>query len=602
MTGGYLHGLDVSLSPGLNVVIGPRGAGKTALLELLRHALGAQHPDQSVTARRTRAAFLEAVLGAGEVVVDVESDDGGRHLVVDAQGAGQRVDLSGSVVVLGQNELEEIASDAPSRLNLLDLRTGLRVVSVESPERATASALTTQLFRVRAELEERREEAGKRVRLMADRALLASQEAVLLGRRGDELAARRDQLRVAEESLIQSGQDLDRAVALRAEVKEEFAVAAGQLERLTMIANRGAGLSDGTLLQSATNLAAGLAAELERAVRGLGLLSDQLRELNVSARHSAAPIREELEAAEAGLGQITGQLRNIDAELRSLDENDTRVAELEHMEAGLRERRSAALDQADHADEVAYQERAEVARSATAQVGDNVVVVVDHLADTSAFKAFLLGALKGTSTRTTSIDALAERVLPRQLLELIESRDAGGLAAVTGLGSDRAAKLIANLDDGDLLAGLARVRLMDLVDFRLRDGVVDKSVDELSTGQKCSVTLPIVMSERERSLILDQPEDHLDNAFLVANVVSALIARTSGGAQTIVATHNANIPVLGSASAVIVLASDGSVGRVEVDGPYDDDLVVDRITQLMEGGRDAFARRSSFYAEHGGRT
>ncbi|MDP9164504.1 MAG: ABC transporter ATP-binding protein, partial [Actinomycetota bacterium] len=306
------------------------------------------------------------------------------------------------------------------------------------------------------------------------------------------------------------------------------------------------------------------------------------------------------EEAEAGLGQITGQLRNIDAELRSLEENDARIRELAEEDQALQRRRSVALDRADHADESAFHRRAEVARSVTSQASAHVVVIVEHLADTAAFKSLLLAVLKGTSTRTTTIDALAERVLPRQLLELAESRDADGLAAVCGLGVDRARKLITHLDDRDILANLARVRLTDLVDFRLRDGAVDKSVDELSTGQKCSVTLPIVMSERERSLILDQPEDHLDNAFLVSNVLSALIARTQSGAQTIVATHNANIPVLGSAATVVVLASDGTTGRVEVRGPFDDDAIVDQITQLMEGGRDAFARRSSFYAEHGG--
>jgi ABC-type multidrug transport system ATPase subunit len=43
VTGGFLNGLDVSLAKGLNVVVGPRGAGKTTFLELLRHAVGAQH-------------------------------------------------------------------------------------------------------------------------------------------------------------------------------------------------------------------------------------------------------------------------------------------------------------------------------------------------------------------------------------------------------------------------------------------------------------------------------------------------------------------------------------------------------------------------------
>ena len=226
------------------------------------------------------------------------------------------------------------------------------------------------------------------------------------------------------------------------------------------------------------------------------------------------------------------------------------------------------------------------------------MVVVDHLADATTFRLFLQQALKGSSTRGVVIDAVAERLLPRQLLELVEARDAEGLAATSGLSLERAGKLVTNLDNRDTLAGLARVRLADMVDFRLRDGALDKSVDELSTGQKCSVTLPIVMSERDRSLMLDQPEDHLDNAFLVSNVVNGLVGRTADGSQTIVATHNANIPVLGSADNVVVLFSDGTTGAVDVQGPFDAPDVVNRITLFMEGGWDAFARRSLFYSRY----
>ena len=66
-----------------------------------------------------------------------------------------------------------------------------------------------------------------------------------------------------------------------------------------------------------------------------------------------------------------------------------------------------------------------------------------------------------------------------------------GLAAVADIAEDRAQKLIESLNDKELLQGLAHVRLTDRVDFRLRDGSMDKSVDALSTGQKCAVTMPI---------------------------------------------------------------------------------------------------------------
>ena len=238
VTGGYLHGLDVALSRGLNVVVGPRGAGKTAFLELLRHALGAEHADRQPDAERQRTSFLEAILGAGEVIVDVESDEGGRHIVVDAKGTGQRVDLSRSVVVLGQSELERIASDAPARLNLLDLRTGTVPGRREATDLEGAAQLTTVLYDIRAELEERLEEAEKRERLLADRELLASQEAALLGRRGSELAERRERLRDAEELVVGSVREYERIDLLRAELEQESTTSHQLLTRLQAFASR----------------------------------------------------------------------------------------------------------------------------------------------------------------------------------------------------------------------------------------------------------------------------------------------------------------------------------------------------------------------------
>lgn len=601
VTGGFLNGLDVSLNQGLNVVIGPRGAGKTTFLELLRHAVGAQHADQSVAAVGSRQTFLDAVLGSGEVIVDVESDEGGRHLVVDAKGGGQRLDLSRSVLVLGQNELEEIASDDLSRLNLLDLRTG---ADNEVPDKEGIERLTGEAFDLRTELDERREEAEKRERLTADRELLLSQETARLGGSTAELSEKRDLLRQAEERVISSGQELKRIEMVRGELTELLNSHQRELARLRVTVEHTTALSQlpavHNELAQATALAKNLVASLLKAQSGLDAAESEARERNISAREGAAPLREELEQAEAGLGQITAQLRNVDAALCSLDENDAAVNELNTRYQSLAKERAQMFKVIEEAEEALYQTRADVARTTTAQVSNNVVIVVDHLSDAAEFRKYLQEALRGTSTRTTLIGSVVERVLPRQLLELVENNDSTGLAAVADIAENRAQKLIENLSEREVLQRLARVSLSDRVDFRLRDGSVDKSVDSLSTGQKCAVTLPIVLSERDRTLILDQPEDHLDNAFLVTNIITGINARSESGAQTVVATHNANIPVLGSADNVIVLNSDGKVGRVGVQGAFDSESVVDKITGLMEGGREAFARRSAFYAAHGG--
>ena len=65
-------------------------------------------------------------------------------------------------------------------------------------------------------------------------------------------------------------------------------------------------------------------------------------------------------------------------------------------------------------------------------------------------------------------------------------------------------------------------------------------------GQRCTVVLPLLLAEPRESILLDQPEDHLDNAFIVDTLVTAIRERSRNG-QALVATHNANIPVLGGA-------------------------------------------------------
>ena len=136
----FLAGLDVQLSSGLNVVVGPRGVGKTTLLELIRHALGVPHADNGQA--RQRAAAIRKLLGSGEVVLDVQDNAQGLRIVVDADGNGRVSDLAEIALMLGQNELEEIASSSTSRLSLIDLRAGLRE---SSTDHSIAPELTRRL-------------------------------------------------------------------------------------------------------------------------------------------------------------------------------------------------------------------------------------------------------------------------------------------------------------------------------------------------------------------------------------------------------------------------------------------------------------------------
>jgi energy-coupling factor transporter ATP-binding protein EcfA2 len=258
------------------------------------------------------------------------------------------------------------------------------------------------------------------------------------------------------------------------------------------------------------------------------------------------------------------------------------------------------LDELEVNSEARYGRRLAVAGEVSANLSSRVTVAVEHLADSRDFKGLLMGALQGSGLRYAAIaEAFSKRLLPRQLLGLIETQDVVSAVTATQLPEERVARALDFLNQPDSLAALSTAQLEDMADFLLIDGATTKSVDELSTGQKCAVTLPILLTEHSRALVLDQPEDHLDNAYLVDNIIVGLNNRSRSGAQTIVATHNANIPVLGSAGRVLLLNSDGRRGHVSRSGPFDHPAVVEAITGLMEGGADAFRRRAEFYRTHG---
>ena len=79
-------------------------------------------------------------------------------------------------------------------------------------------------------------------------------------------------------------------------------------------------------------------------------------------------------------------------------------------------------------------------------------------------------------------------------------------------------------------------------------------------------------------------------------LISAIVRR-SGKGQVIVTTHNANVPVLGNAAEVIHLNSDGTRGYIVSEGALDNPKIIEAISTVMEGGRDAFRRRASFYEQ-----
>jgi predicted ATPase len=141
--------------------------------------------------------------------------------------------------------------------------------------------------------------------------------------------------------------------------------------------------------------------------------------------------------------------------------------------------------------------------------------------------------------------------------------------------------------------------LEDLLTFKVENKIIiqynGKSLDKHSLGQRASALILFLLAQKENDvLIIDQPEDDLDNQTIYDEVIKEL-KKIKGNMQFIFATHNANIPVLGDSEKVVSCSYDERKITVH-SGTIDNHQTQRYIVDIMEGGDEAFNRRKNIYS------
>jgi len=121
-----------------------------------------------------------------------------------------------------------------------------------------------------------------------------------------------------------------------------------------------------------------------------------------------------------------------------------------------------------------------------------------------------------------------------------------------------------------------------------------KELKHHSLGQRASALILYVLSLRQNDvIIIDQPEDDLDNQTIYDDVIK-LIREMKPSTQFIFATHNANFPILGDAEQVHACQYQDAAISVQ-SGGIDTPAIQESIISIMEGGEDAFNKRKEIY-------
>jgi PHP family Zn ribbon phosphoesterase/ABC-type lipoprotein export system ATPase subunit len=224
---------------------------------------------------------------------------------------------------------------------------------------------------------------------------------------------------------------------------------------------------------------------------------------------------------------------------------------------------------------------------------NDVRVSLKERSNKSEYIDWVNRVLKGSNVYTHDKEDISKTFNPKELAEIIRENNIDKLTEETDVSRTAAENFVEHQDVNERLTELELFKLRDEPVIELNDSGW-KELSEMSDGQQCTTLLSIAMIERDVPLIIDQPEDMLDNKFIFSEVVQ-LVRSIKHDRQIIAATHNANIPVLGDAEQIIVMDSNASNGFYRKCGSIDDNEVKELTQEILEGGPRAFERRDKKY-------
>lgn len=159
-------------------------------------------------------------------------------------------------------------------------------------------------------------------------------------------------------------------------------------------------------------------------------------------------------------------------------------------------------------------------------------------------------------------------------------------------------RLWSDKQKNDTLSSLVRIVPEDKVNIKIIESSEEIDINDGSPGQKSAAILAFILNSGDNPLIIDQPEDDLDNSLIYSLIVKS-IRRMKCKRQIIIVTHNPNIPVLGDAEGIFILDrnSDGKVTfrKEKGVGGIEEKLIREGICEIMEGGEFAFKKREEKY-------
>ena len=608
--GGFLDGTAVHLNENLNVLVGGRGTGKSTMIESIRYVLGIEPIGEE--AIRTHRGVIANVLQAGTKITlrvqsktpdvrcyTIERTVPNPPIVIDNSGEVLDIsplDVMPGVEVYGQHEISELTTSETNLTSLLERfadrdplmsrqKAQIQKELEESRRRIMGLQPMKQRLEERLEVLPSLEETQKRYKLagledrLKNKSSLVREERIFveLEERYKDFQIIKSELdeRLPVDSVFVSSKALARLpnAEILGDIEKFLGSLSKQLMEVSKNLNKVLDEADSKIEEVKTRW------DVRRNVIEENY-ERLLRTLQKSSVDGAEFIRlrQQIEA-------LRPHKRSIDSLNRFLNEH------IKHRKRLLRE-----WEDIKASDYRRYKDAAvEVTRRLTGRVQAKVTIAGDRKPLEDLLRENVGGILTPALDRLLKKDQLS-------LTDFAQSCREGKKSLM------KKYKLPPGAADRIAQAGLELSMMIEELELPATTAIklntaaeqgthVWQSLDSLSTGQKATALLFILLLGSEAPLVIDQPEDDLDNRFITEGVVP-IMRQEKRNRQFVFSTHNANIPVLGDAELILGLATSSKekqqISREHM-GSIDSQPVRELVEDILEGGKEAFETRRSKY-------
>lgn len=584
-SGGKLDGETILLSPDLNSFIGIRGSGKSSIIEIIRYTLGIDLNKASADADY-KNELINYILGSGgKVILEFHGLDNKDYRIERILGQSSSLySVDGNLMDCSLN----VVLDMPMYFGQKDLSNKKDSFDLSLIERMIGSHFEQQRQTIREKEQQVKlclielhkiDSASDQIYELEKIIKDAKQKLKVFKENGVEEKLR---LQTQYENDIRKLEQRIRKISNLLTILNEKLVNTEIWELLDGCeANNEIFSSVNTILNEGRNIAESILNQSIQLRDIISLLNEQLKLLKDKAesmQEDFAQIKRELNSDSVNPDDFLQINRVLSESIQKMEE--LKAIDLKRSE--LKIKLLASLDSLNDAWRTEFLElENEINRISNASA--NLDIQVEFKGRRKDFMTHLKSFVRGTGMRDNTCQRIVEQF--KDYIEIYKDWE-----RFKGMLSESiSSEIIKRFEDS----------IEDLLTYKVENKVTikykGKELSRHSLGQRASALILFLLAQQETHiLIIDQPEDDLDNQTIYDEVIKEIV-NLKPNMQFLFATHNANIPVLGESEKVIACNFEESSKINIVEGSIDTPSIQKSIVSIMEGGEEAFNRRKDIY-------